>query len=174
MPNIASFLQSAKIHRSCRIENEAKKYELINITKHFLLHRISFSYIFVVISKSKNIMKTSSIFLTILLCTTCVSAFAQTEQGKFRLSGTSSFGFSNTKYENDSSNGFSLNVNGGYFLVKNLSLDVGLISGYYWSDIGHTTSIGGNLGLRYYLPERVFFGALIDYTSSKAKSVVMR
>ena len=107
-------------------------------------------------------MKNGLIILVFSLC--AIGAMAQTEKGKFRLGGDINLGFLNTDYSSDyKTNGFNIYANGGYFIMDNLSLDLGL--GYNWAKIDGfdgSSSLRGEIGARYYLPINVFLGASFD------------
>ena len=105
-----------------------------------------------------------------LLCI-AVGVMAQTEQGKIRIGGSSSLDFINLKHDgaDGSTNMFDLNLNGGYFIMDNLSIDVGLgFSMEKYSEANDaSTTFTGEIGARYYLPVNVFAGAGFDFMSYK-------
>jgi hypothetical protein len=101
-----------------------------------------------------------------------VSAMAQTEKGKIRLGGDLDLSFLNTKYDYEgakASNSFNLGVNGGYFVIDNLSVNAGL--GFDYTKAGGDddalTTFGFSLGARYYLQSKIFFGGDFDIISQK-------
>ena len=102
-------------------------------------------------------------FVLFALILFTVGAFAQTEQGKIRIGGSFEFGFYNAYYDWISLNTFFIDAHGGYFIVDNLSLEVGLLSGYsyYWKQ--HFIQAGGGLGIRYYFPIRLFIGSKSNF-----------
>jgi len=114
-------------------------------------------------------MKKLFILLIVSLCT--VSAFAQTEKGNFRVGGASDLSFLNatTNGAGESQKIFKLSLDGGYFLIDNLALNAALSYGY--NNYGYTkiSTIGVGLGLRYYLPVKIFFGAGFDLINTNTK-----
>jgi hypothetical protein len=101
-----------------------------------------------------------------------VSAMAQTEKGKIRLGGDLDLSFLNVKPDIDgakATNTFNLGVNGGYFVIDNLSVNAGLAFGYEKAggDDDAATAFGFSLGARYYLQSKIFFGGDFDIISSK-------
>ena len=53
-----------------------------------------------------------------------------------------------------------INANGGYFIIDNLSLDLGLQFGYEKEgDYDADKVFLGEIGARYYLPANLFFGS---------------
>ena len=67
-------------------------------------------------------------FTMVAFVVMATSAFAQIEQGKIYIGGASQLGFSNEKIK-DADNGtnyFNLDVNGGYFIIENLSVNANL------------------------------------------------
>ena len=110
-------------------------------------------------------MKKFYIILTTALF--AVSTFAQTEKGALRISGASSLNFTNTKYKeaSGSTNVADLGIGIGYFFINNLSADLTVAAGYEKASYqdNATTSVGAELGLRYYLPFKVFAGAGFEY-----------
>ena len=110
------------------------------------------------------------IFVTVSLF--AVGAFAQFEQGNVRIGGASNLDFSNTKYSgtNYSSNNLSLAVEGGYFFMDNLAVDVDANLTFSKSSsnaVPASTLFGVGLGARYYLPVNVFVGAGVDIFNVK-------
>jgi len=114
-------------------------------------------------------MKKKSVFLALVLF--AVGAFAQTERGKIRIGGSSNLGYSSASYNqtdfDGSSNSFFINVHGGYFIVDNLSLEVGVLYGYSWLNSrefgkSYFIQVGGELGFRYYFPMKFFLGSNFD------------
>lgn len=111
------------------------------------------------------------IFVLLAVSLFSVSAFAQTEKGAIRLGGNTNLGFSSLKSDGaDKSNSyFNLGVDAGYFVIDNLSIDVGF--GFEYAKAGGAddadTGFDVNLGARYYLPMKVFFGAAFDFQSAK-------
>ena len=113
-------------------------------------------------------MKKLTILLFALLIT--VGASAQTEQGKMRVGGTSDLGFSSIKQDgaDNSTNSFDVSLGAGYFLINNLSLDLGLGFGYEKEgDADAFTTLGAEIGARYYLPVKVFLRAAFDVFNIK-------
>ena len=109
------------------------------------------------------------LLILVMLCTT-VGVAAQTEAGKVRVGGSTNISFLNTKHDgfDDKLNEFDLEVSGGYFIIDNLSLDLGLHFGYEKEgDYDASTAILGEIGARYYLPAKVFLGASFDFLSLK-------
>ena len=100
-----------------------------------------------------------------------IGAFAQTEKGKFRIGGDANVGFASTKLDGASNSNTDLNlgVEAGYFVIDNLSINAGLLLGYekIGGDDDATNTYGLQLGARYYLPSKIFFGAAFDVISSK-------
>ena len=115
------------------------------------------------------IMKKFFILLTAVLF--AVNAFAQFEQGAIRIGGASSLGFSNTKYKgvSGSLNYAELGIDGGYFFMDNLSANLTLSGGFEKDsdDSDATSMFGAELGVRYYLPMKVFAGAGFEYSTYK-------
>lgn len=109
-------------------------------------------------------MKNVLIIIALFVCTT--GAMAQTEKGRFRVGGDVDLSFLNSDFDkNDYKvSEFNLDLNGGYFLINDLSLDVGLfynrekVDGYKDAD----SQLGAEIGARYYLPFKLVFGASFD------------
>ena len=109
------------------------------------------------------------LLILVLLCTT-VGVAAQTEAGKIRVGGSSNLSFLNTKHDgfDDKMNELDFEVSGGYFIIDNLSLDLGLHFGYEKDgDDDASSAFIGELGARYYLPTKIFVGASFDFLSLK-------
>ena len=110
-------------------------------------------------------------FILLAVCLFSANAFSQVEQGQIRIGGSSNLDFTNLKSKGAdySTNDFSLNVDGGYFFMDNLSADVELLFSLTKdSDEDESeTSFGVGLGVRYYLPVNVFVGAGFDLISYK-------
>ena len=109
------------------------------------------------------------LLILVLLCTT-VGVAAQTEAGKIRIGGSSNLSFLNTKHDgfDDKLNELDFEVSGGYFIIDNLSLDLGLLFGYEKDgDDDAGTAFQGEIGARYYLPVKMFVGASFDFLSLK-------
>ena len=108
------------------------------------------------------------IFTFVAVAAMVTSAFAQTEAGKIYVGASSDLGFTSAKVDgdNNSSNIFGLDVNGGYFIIDDLSVNAELGFSYssYDKNSSNTFSIG--VGGRYYLPMKVFFGAMFDFSST--------
>lgn len=110
------------------------------------------------------------VLLAAVLMMSASAAFAQTESGTFRIGGSSNLGFSSIKQDVDgakSANEFNLGVDAGYFLIDNLSLNVGVNFESYKMDEAKSNTIGINAGLRYYLPVNVFVNADFELRSLK-------
>jgi hypothetical protein len=104
----------------------------------------------------------------VLLAVSCfaTATFAQTEQGSFRIGGSSNLSFMNSKVDADgakSESTFNLGLDAGYFVLNNLSVDLG-VNLDMPEDV---TTIGASLGLRYYFPPKVFLGAAFDILNVK-------
>ena len=109
------------------------------------------------------------LLIFVLLCTT-VGVTAQTEAGSVRIGGSSNLSFLNNKVDgfDDKFNRLDIDVNGGYFIIDNLSVDLGLGFGYGKSgDNDAATTFEGEIGVRYYLPVNVFAGASFDFLTNK-------
>lgn len=111
--------------------------------------------------------------LFVILAVSCfaTTAFAQTEQGAFRIGGAADLSFLNTKVEgaSDSSNEIDLGIDAGYFVIDNLSVNLGV--NFTNTTMGNTgsTAFGGELGVRYYFPPKVFVDAGFDVFNTKVK-----
>ena len=113
-------------------------------------------------------MKKFFIFLAVSLFT--VSAFAQTEQGKIRIGGDSGFNFLNSKIngDDDSMNNFDIGLGGSYFFIDNFAADVELMFDYSkYGDFDAESTFGIGIGVRYYLPPKIFVGASFDVLNMK-------
>lgn len=111
------------------------------------------------------------ILLVLAVSLFAFNAFAQTEKGAFRVGGAADLSFINSKFDgdDDSTNNINLGVDAGYFVIDNLSINLGLGFGYTKIGDSNATAFGVNVGARYYLPVKVFFDAAFDLTYSKAK-----
>ena len=111
------------------------------------------------------------IFLFLVATLFAVNAFAQLEQGSLRIGGTSELGFLNLKPKGAdySTNSLTLGVDGGYFFMDNFSVDAALLFDYEKDsdEDDALTTFGVEVGVRYYLPVKVFFGAGFDLVTSK-------
>lgn len=110
------------------------------------------------------------IFITIVaFAAIATGAFAQTEAGKIYVGASSDLGFYYDKADgaDDGASTFGLDVNGGYFVIDNLSVNAQLGFGYSkFGDADAQTEFTFGVGARYYLPMKIFFGAMFDYTST--------
>jgi len=111
------------------------------------------------------------IFLTMVaVAMIATGAFAQTEKGKIYVGAASNLGFNNVKYDgaDKSTSYFNLGAKGGYFVIDNLAINLGLNFESVSGDNG-STDFGFNIGGRYYFPPKVFLGAMFDFDSFKPK-----
>jgi outer membrane protein W len=113
------------------------------------------------------------ILLAAVFTMSASAASAQTEKGALRVGGTSNLGFFSVKPDgaDKSENTFDLGVNAGYFFVDNLSVDLGVNFNSYRIDGVGTSTLGAELGLRYYFPPKIFVGAGFDMINQKATDV---
>ncbi len=117
-------------------------------------------------------MKKILLVSAILLAFVVTNAQTQTEKGKFVVGGTSAFSFSSTNFDgvDDNYNTFNFNINGGYFVIDNLS--IGAAFGYQSqkfdaADIDTNATLFA-IGARYYFQN--FFGGLA-FQSEKQKDI---
>ena len=113
-------------------------------------------------------MKNVLFILALYFCT-ITGAMAQTEKGGFRLGGSTSVDFLNSKhagYEFKASE-LNIDVSGGYFIIDNLSVDIGIDYNMQKEsgDNNTATVIMGEAGIRYYLPVKVFFASSFNFLS---------
>jgi len=107
-------------------------------------------------------------FTIVALAAMATSAFAQTEAGNIYVGAASDLGFTTTKAGYDGAKSeaeFGLDVNGGYFVIDNLSVNAELGFNYWSQDKDATNTFSLGVGGRYYLPMKVFFGAMFDFSS---------
>jgi len=111
------------------------------------------------------------IFVLVAASFFAVSVFAQFEQGKHRIGGSTNLEFSTIKSKGTdySTNKFFLGVGYGYFAANNLSTDIELdfasIKDSY-EDHGDA-SFDFGFGARYYFPSKIFAGASFSLLSIK-------
>lgn len=109
-------------------------------------------------------MKNVLLFIALFVCT--AGAMAQTEKGKFRLGGDVDLSGTTVKFDgyDDESYRFNLNANAGYFVINNLAIEAGVGFNYEKeedADDGESALVF-EVGARYYLPFKLFFGASFD------------
>jgi opacity protein-like surface antigen len=114
----------------------------------------------------KNFLIMKKIFVLLAVSCFATAAFAQTEQGAFRIGGSSNLSFLNSKVDAPnakSESAFNLGLDAGYFVMDNLSVNLGVEL-----DMPEdATMIGARLGLRYYFPPKIFLGADFDIVNTK-------
>lgn len=102
------------------------------------------------------------LIITVFVCTTITTSFAQIEKGTFLVGASSNVGYNNLSPDNSS--GYTIlniNLKAGYFVINNLT--AGLNAGYSKIDDASVTSVG--VFARYYVAGKFFAGA--GYTSIK-------
>ena len=111
------------------------------------------------------------IFVLVAASFFAVSVFAQFEQGKQRIGGSTNLEFSNIKSKGAdySTNKFFVGIGYGYFAANNLSTDVELeFASIKDSDEDNgEASFDFGFGARYYFPSKVFAGASFSLLSIK-------
>ena len=111
------------------------------------------------------------IFVLLAVSLFSVSVFAQTEKGAIRLGGSTNLSFISSKLDgaSKSNSNFNLGANAGYFVMDNLSVDVGFEFDYDKPGGASDafTQFVVDLGVRYYLPSKIFFAASFDLLSMK-------
>ena len=111
-----------------------------------------------------------------LLFSLCVlvlsaSAFAQTDKGRILVGVDSGLGFSSTSFEgnDDNSNNFGLNLNGGYFILDNLVAGANISFSRTSFDDFTSTQIGFGPFVRGYF-EQVFAQVGINFLDVNTES----